>query len=110
GLIPVSGIHEPFLSIAIVGGLLLAYWVVGRIIPVQIKRGTIPASFTLIMMVLGIILFFRNNDFGLFKLVMYIQPFLVGVVAIALAKWNLREASRLVILFSVAVFISMLGS
>ncbi|EKN5912848.1 TPA: hypothetical protein RM800_003200 [Yersinia enterocolitica] len=110
GLIPITGIREPFLSISIAGGLLLTYWVVCRIIPGQIKRGTIPASFTLVMMVLGMVLFFRNNDFGLLKLVMYIQIFLAAVVATALATWKLREASRLVILFSVAIFISMLGS
>lgn len=110
GLITITGVREPFLSIAIVGGLILAYWIVCRVMPEQIKRGTVPASFMMVMVILGMVLFFRNNDFGLFKLVMYMQPFLACVVAIAIAKWKLREASRLVILFSVAIFISMLSS
>ncbi|CNK47394.1 Uncharacterised protein [Yersinia enterocolitica] len=110
GLIPVTGIREPFLSTAIFGGLLLTYWIAYRAMPRQIKQGAAPACFILVMVVLGLVLFFRNNDFGLYKLVMFMQPFLACVVAIALAKWKLREVSRLVILFSAVIFISMLSS
>lgn len=110
GLIPITSIREPFLSIAIISGLLLTYWLVFRVMPMQIRRGMAPVSFMLIMVVLGIVLFFRNNDFGLFKLTMFIQPFLVCVIAIAITNWKLRKVSRLVILFSVAILISMLAS
>ncbi|WP_145576269.1 hypothetical protein [Yersinia mollaretii] len=110
GLIPITSIREPFLSTAIAGGLILTYWVLCRAMPVQIKRGTVPANFMLVMVLLGIILFFRNNDFGLLKLAMYIQLFLAGVVAIAISKWKIKETSRLVILFSAATIISMLAS
>ncbi|QKJ03469.1 hypothetical protein [Yersinia mollaretii] len=110
GLIPTTSILEPSLSIAIAGGLLLTYWIVCRIMPSQIKQGMVPVSFLSIMVLLGGTLFFRNNDFGLFKLAMYIQPFLVGVVAIALAAWKFRKTSFLIIPFSATIFISMMAS
>lgn len=91
GLTPIAGnIREPFASLAIAGGLVLFYWVGRRVIPKQIQKVTTPISMLLVMTAMGLLLFYRNNDFGLFKLAMFVQPFLIGVVAIELGrlKWN----------------------
>lgn len=95
GLIPIAGnIHEPFVSLSIAGGLILFYWLGRYVLPKQIKRSDAPVSMLLVMMAIGLLLFYRNNDFGLFKLAMFAQPFLIGVLAIELGRMRWSRASR----------------
>lgn len=85
GLIPIAGdIHEPFVSLAIAGGLILFFWLVRHVLPRQIRDADAPVSILLVMLAMGLILFYRNIDFGLFKLAMFAQPFLMAVLAIEL--------------------------
>jgi hypothetical protein len=44
-----------------------------------------------LMGVIFIVLFIQNKDFALFKLAMYIQPFLIAVAAITIASWSRKE-------------------
>jgi hypothetical protein len=99
GLFPIAGViglHEPFISLSIAGGLILFYWLGRYVMPKQIKRDEAPASVLLVMLFMGLLLFHRNNDFGLFKLAMFAQPFLMGVVAIELGGIIWSHASRYV--------------
>jgi hypothetical protein len=73
---------EPLLSISILlGGLLLlvavgvSFWQSWRLKPVAIMA--------IVMFGLGFRLFFQRSDFGLFKLAMFIQPFMLATIVIA---------------------------
>ena len=114
GLAPIaSHIREPFVSLAIAGGLFLIYWLVRRAIPAQVHHATTPVSMLLVMAGMGLLLFFRNNDFGLFKLAMFVQPFLVGVVAIELTGWDWKNTTSfkkiVALILLVPMGISQLG-
>lgn len=88
GIIPIAGdYHGLELSGAIAAGLLTLAWTVYKVLS-QAKAGSPASAIALVMLLLWVILFARNNDFGLFKLSMYIQPFLITTVAYALATWQ----------------------
>ena len=87
GLIPIAGdIREPFVSLSIAGGLVLFYWLGRYVLPRQIRHAKAPVSMLLVMMAMALLLFYRNNDFGLFKLAMFAQPFLMAVVSLELGR------------------------
>ena len=83
GFLPYTKLFpDPWSSIAIAAGALLllltcaaTIWQAGRRLPVAILA--------LIMLILAAALFTRGGDFGLFKLAMYVQPFLLATLAIA---------------------------
>lgn len=91
---------EPLLSITIsFGGLLLfitivfAGWQTWQLNP--------SASMTVVMFVLGMRLFMQSGDFGLFKLAMFIQPFMLATVAFTcfrLAKRGVWQVTPLLVL------------
>lgn len=85
GIIPMGGNpDEPELSASIVLGVLLTFWLLWKL-PSEVKKASPPAIIVLVMLFLGVRLFLGNIDFGLFKLAMFIQPFLAAVVAMRLA-------------------------
>ena len=73
--------HEPFLSLGIAYGMLLAALTV-----YVIYRGVVagePIAFvSLVTQLLAIYLFVKVLDFGLYKIAMYSQPFVLGTFAI----------------------------
>jgi len=74
---------EPHMSETIaLGGLLCvsAFVITFRLL----RQLILPAIIATVMLSLGIGLFIHNSDFGLFKLAMYVQPFLIGTVCIAI--------------------------
>ncbi|HEY9642528.1 MAG TPA: hypothetical protein V6C57_18730, partial [Coleofasciculaceae cyanobacterium] len=72
---------EPWLSMAIALGAFLL--VTAICVSLFLTRWGVPiASLTLVMLSVGLVLFWRENDFGLFKLAMFIQPFLVGTLVV----------------------------
>lgn len=83
GLLPISSlVNEPFLSAAIVLGILLSgYFFVCAYS--QARRGLPFAAMAIVMLAVGAVLFYRDNDFGLFKLAMYLQPFVAAVLGFA---------------------------
>lgn len=82
----ISGIHqsltEPWLSISILlGAILLTTVTVAAI--VLLWDGQPVAIVTAFILIVALSLFIRKNDFGLFKVAMFIQPFMLGTLAIA---------------------------
>jgi hypothetical protein len=74
---------EPLLSISIaLGGIFTALAI--YLAFSQTFKKNAAATMLVVMLLLSLILFKNNNGFGLFKLVMYMQPFLLSVVAIGL--------------------------
>jgi hypothetical protein len=82
GLTPVaSPASEPWQSLAIAAGLfLLAFAVLGTIL--MITRGEVAAFGCFAFLLGGVLLFHHQNGFGLYKLAMYLQPFLIPTVVI----------------------------
>lgn len=85
---------EPWLSLAVVAGavllgiaLLTSLW--------QTKAGHPVAIMSLVMLALATQLFLHKSDFGLFKLVMFIQPFLIGTMVTAWLRLMPRLSTRL---------------
>lgn len=89
GIIPMGGdmIGEPWVSCAIILGWLLSFWFLWKL-PSEVRRVSSPAIIALVMLCLGVKLFIGNIDFGLFKLAMFIQPFMGAVIAIRLAAFE----------------------
>lgn len=112
GLIPIAGeTTEPFLSLSIIFALILFYWLGRKVIWQQVCRVSVPVAMFLVMTVLGILLFVRNNDFGLFKLAMFVQPFLLGMIAIALSMFTRKPGMSWPVKVALALgLILMLGT
>ena len=86
GFYPIS--QQPIallFDIAVVSGalafflaLLSSFWLA--------YRGQAVAIVAAVMLVVGLRLFWGRFDFGLFKIAMYIQPFLLGTIAVCWVK------------------------
>jgi hypothetical protein len=73
--------RDPWLSASIALGALLLVTAIG--ISLFLSRWAVPiALITLVMLGVGFVLFSRQTDFGLFKLAMFVQPFLVGTMVL----------------------------
>jgi hypothetical protein len=87
------------LSMAVLAGVMVA-------VLVWTWRGSAAAAVLLADFVIGIALGSRSNGFGLFKLYMYVQPFLAAAGAVWLAKiprrWALVVGSIAIALFMFA--------
>jgi hypothetical protein len=78
---------DPLGSITIlVGGLLLVFAFVAVIR--QTWAGSPVATIGAIMFALAIVFVFKRSDFGLFKLAMYVQPFMLGTVAVVVCGYG----------------------
>lgn len=72
--------REPWLSIGIAaGGVMLV--VCGIIAMVMAYRGNRSAAVVVVMFIMGAVLFERRAGFGLFKLSMFLQPFMLAMLA-----------------------------
>lgn len=110
GLVPIAGnVKEPFLSLAIGVGILLSFWLL-KVLKKQLMVPSLPAVMSACMLSLSVLLFFRNNDFGLYKLAMYLQPFLLGVVAISLSKRSWKISPSQSALVGGVLFVCLLVS
>lgn len=104
GLHPVhNGVpSEPFASILFVIACLLFV-----ILGLAVKRGLTTldksAPVLVVMAILGVRLYQTMNDFGLYKLAMYAQPFIISMFALYLSKvcWNLYKKAALLIFISI---------
>ena len=111
GLIPIFGnFKEPYVSLSIATGIFLFYWLGREVIPKQIRSARAAACMLLVMLGMGLLLFFRNNDFGLFKLAMFAQPFLAAVVAIELQQLSTVRNSQYKFLALTIVLSAMIFS
>ncbi|MHB1947185.1 MAG: hypothetical protein ACYCQI_03620 [Gammaproteobacteria bacterium] len=88
---------EPWLSISILTSFPLFIGMIIMAVKQTYTRFT-PAIMTLIMIIMGFELFHLKNGFGLFKLAMYIQPFLLSVLGIGLFSLFKRNVMPYVII------------
>jgi hypothetical protein len=78
----VGDFREPWMSLSILAGAALLAGV-GAYALRQAARGVPVALVTAVMLAVGTALFARGSAFGLFKLAMFLQPFLLGCFALA---------------------------
>jgi hypothetical protein len=102
------GAGAPYLNLTIVlaivgiAGALLAS-VAGA------RRGGAAALVLLVQAVLGALLVIKNSDFGIFKLMMYAQPFLVALLAVQLAnirRWPIAGLAAIALALLIAAQVS----
>jgi hypothetical protein len=101
----------PNLSASIlVAAVLLAAAVVACVLTA--RKGAAASIVVLSDLALGVVLAVQVSDFGLFKLYMYVQPFLAAAIAVWLAgvqrRWA-RVAASIVLVVVVAAQLSTLG-
>ncbi len=92
----VESISEPWLSLGILAGALLlgaTFVVVLR----AVGRAEPAAAPALAMMTLAGLLFWTRNGFGLFKLAMYIQPFIIACFVPRFGAWFRKSRPAFVI-------------
>lgn len=85
---------EPLLSISIITGALLLLVSVVFVLHQSWKRNP-TALIAFAMAAVGAYLLVRRSDFGLFKLTMFIQPFLIGALVIGWLELTRRWRFRL---------------
>ena len=88
---------EPWLSLAIAAGALLLI-LAAAATAWQTWLGQPIAALAAVLLAMSVFLFIRRNDFGLFKLAMYLQPFVLGVLVTAWLRLAGRRSSPLIIL------------
>ena len=92
GLLPMGGgLVDPWLSIAILFSLLLLLIIVKHIVQMEAKYPMPAVSMLVLMCIMWGILFFKRNDFGLFKLSMYMQPFLWSAIAVSIIESSISR-------------------
>lgn len=80
-------IDEPMLTVAIVaGGILLVLSVIAVIL--QTWRGQPAAAVALAMLIGALNLARHQADYGLFKIAMFAQPFVLSTIVCAWLRWN----------------------
>lgn len=104
GLKPIGGyLDEPQMSIRIALGILLSLVTLAAIVRLAWKNIAPSAVVSLVMFCLGIFLFIHFSDFGLFKLSMYIQPFVIVTIAISLFQFIKRIEIRSILIITLIV-------
>jgi len=102
GLLPIGFlVPEPWMSAAILVGIVLCIGLILCIVR-QLRQSSSVAFMAMVMLLLGGILFYRGNDFGLYKLAMYLQPVIAGVIACAIASAPVRKSLAAISLIFVA--------
>jgi len=104
GLIPVHrGMpSDPWASVSFIMALTLML-LLGKLIFRGLKDNNPSASVLVVMCVLALVLFTKMNDFGLYKLAMYAQPFVVALMASSLNQIAMRSIWALYLLLSVVL-------
>jgi hypothetical protein len=85
---------EPLLSISIITGVLLLLVSLLFVLHQSWKRSPV-ALIAFAMVAVGAFLFIRRSDFGLFKLTMFIQPFIIGALVVGWLQLTRRWGYRL---------------
>lgn len=81
----VEGFSEPWLSLGVLAGFVLLAATVVAVFE-AVRGGEAAGAPAAIMLALGAVLFMKQAGFGLFKLGMYVQPFIIP----CLVLWWLR--------------------
>lgn len=94
---------EPWMSLSIIwGGILTIIITMAAIVLLPSKNRAL-AVITLVMMAMSINLFLKSSGFGLFKLAMFIQPFILAVFAITLLTQIKTKRTRMILLIIMLV-------
>lgn len=107
GLIPISVYpSEPFLSLKILMGVFLTLVALAATIRLAFFYAASYAVVAIVMMLAGILLFKNNLGFGLFKLSMFIQPFLFAIVAVTIFHvFKKQRGRRLAVVVLILLFL-----
>lgn len=102
GLIPVhQGIpSDPKASLSFVIALVLLL-LLGKLIFRGIKDRNPSACVLAVMSILAMVLFAKMNDFGLYKLAMYAQPFVIALTASSFHQLSIRPMWALYLLLAI---------
>lgn len=109
GILPITVLPaEPWLSLSILfGGCLLIFTIAITIWFIYKKTYLPPViCMTLVMLIVAGILFAKNVDFGLFKVAMFLQPFLLGTLIIAVNE-GLHNKLYKVVIFSFLIIVGI---
>lgn len=84
GILPLATLGDAVTIAAyvVVGFLLLSILLYAAVR--QLRCGEPVAVTAVVMIAVAAVLFYRSSDFGLFKIAMYVQPYLFGVLSLAL--------------------------
>jgi hypothetical protein len=106
GLAPISdSVAEPWRSLAILAAIgMVVFTIIASIACVKRELRPYPAIL-MVMAILAFSLFANNKDFGLFKLAMFAQPFLLATVA-TYSVGQVAKAPR-TILFTLLIGLSL---
>jgi hypothetical protein len=96
---------EPWTSLAILAGLVLTLASVVAAVRTAL-RGHPVGAFAAVMFVMSLSLFFNRSGFGLYKVAMYAQPFVIGSLVI---WWVGRTRNRPVLQLAPLIAVSGLG-
>ncbi len=84
GMIPLlTSVNDALLIIPIAAAIILSLWLAYSLFK-YMRRNYFAAFMATIMVTVALILFFLRSDFGLYKMVMYLQPFIWCVMGIAI--------------------------
>jgi len=106
GLIPLAGIpSEPFGTYAIISGAVLSAISLAVLISYAWRKKSLFFSIICAMLIVGVVLITKKSGFGLFKLALFIQPFLIGWAVSSLLELKNLYARRIsqVLLFILIV-------
>jgi hypothetical protein len=106
-MLPPGG-GAPYLDVTIV---LAALLLIGALVAsvISARRGVAAALVLVVEAALGALLVLKHSDFGLFKLSMYIQPFLAAAVAVWLSGTIRRWVQALAALLLIALIAAELS-
>lgn len=94
GIYPLNTlIPEPILSGGILLGMILVAFAIAAAFWTAFK-GHVIGIIASVMWVLAHMLFFKGSDFGLWKMAMFIQPFMLGAMVLAWRDWSTTKSER----------------
>jgi hypothetical protein len=103
------GPNAPHLNLTIVlAGIALAVAIIASV--VGTRRGVAAAVVLLVEGALGVLLIVKNSDFGIFKLGMYVQPFLAALLAVGLTEIRKRALAAVCLVPLVLLVVAQLST
>lgn len=111
GLMPIGGDWlgssrgQKVSAVLIFSAVLTAWLLLG--FARSVRRASAATAVFVVMAALGVVLFLGKRDFGLFKLAMYMQPFLIVMIAERLLDGGSRYRGATIGIATIAVFLAL---
>ncbi len=99
----VQNIPEPWSSLLILLGFVLLALTFAAALRAT-RAGEAAGPVVLVMLALGVLLFWKQNGFSLFKIAMYLQPFMIGCLVLWWSDLKHRAWKPAIAVLPVAVF------